>query len=260
MPFLKTLNGYDIYDASAHSSITSLESTVSGHTSAINTLNGDATTAGSVAKQVADAVASLVNDAPAAYDTLKEISDWISSHSSSASSMNSAIQANTSAIAILNGNNTTAGSVAKAVKDEADARSAAISGIEDTIGVLPTGKTVAQAISDAQSAASYDDTALAARVTATESSISTLNGANTVNGSVAKAVKDASDAITATIGTVPANKTVVGMISEAQSAATYDDTALAARVTANEGNISTLQGKTVVLTVTEAGAGTLSFA
>lgn len=92
---------------------TALKNRVSATEGAINTLNG--TGAGSVAKQVSDAVASIVADAPEAYDTLKEISDWISSHASDASAMNSQITTNKNAIATLNG--TGAGSVSKAVAD-----------------------------------------------------------------------------------------------------------------------------------------------
>ncbi len=103
---------------------TALAGRVSDVEGAIDTLNG--TGAGSVKKQVADAVAGIVADAPEAYDTLKEISDWISSHASDASDMNSKISANESAIATLNGSNTTAGSVAKAVKDAQDALQANI--------------------------------------------------------------------------------------------------------------------------------------
>lgn len=103
---------------------TALKNRVSATETAIDTLNG--TGAGSVKKQVADAVAGIVADAPEAYDTLKEISDWISSHASDASDMNSKISANESAIATLNGSNTTAGSVAKAVKDAQDALQANI--------------------------------------------------------------------------------------------------------------------------------------
>lgn len=51
-------------------------------------------------------------------------------------------------------------------------------------------------------------------------------------------------AINATIGTVAEGKTVVEMISEAQDAATYDDTELAGRVTTVEGKITTLVGTT----------------
>lgn len=92
---------------------TALNGRVTATETAINTLNG--TGAGSVKKQVADAVAGIVADAPEAYDTLKEISDWISTHASDASAMNSQINTNKTDIATLNG--TGAGSVSKAVAD-----------------------------------------------------------------------------------------------------------------------------------------------
>lgn len=51
------------------------------------------------------------------------------------------------------------------------------------------------------------------------------------------------DALETKVGTVPADKTVVQMISDAQAAATYDDTALAGRVTAAESDIDALETK-----------------
>ena len=75
------------------------ETTISSHTTAINTLNGDGE--GSVKKTVTDEIAKVVADAPESLDTLKEISDWIGSHESDASAMNSAIQTNKSDIATL---------------------------------------------------------------------------------------------------------------------------------------------------------------
>ena len=83
----------------AQDDVDALTTDVQANTSAIATLNG--TGAGSVQKQVADAVAQIVAEAPEAYDTLKEISDWISSHSGDASEMNSAIQQNTADIGEL---------------------------------------------------------------------------------------------------------------------------------------------------------------
>lgn len=65
---------------------------------AIETLNGDNTTEGSVAHQVTQAIAALVNNAPESLDTLKEIADWITNHAESASAMNTQIQANQKAI------------------------------------------------------------------------------------------------------------------------------------------------------------------
>lgn len=44
---------------------------------AIDVLNGDDETEGSVAKQVSDAIADVLDGAPEALDTLKEIADWI---------------------------------------------------------------------------------------------------------------------------------------------------------------------------------------
>lgn len=96
-----TLDGYGITDAAKAADVDDLKTRVSANETAINTLNSDATVAGSVQKQVADAVAKIVSDAPEAYDTLKEISDWISSHANDASAMNSQIIANQNDIAAL---------------------------------------------------------------------------------------------------------------------------------------------------------------
>ena len=52
----------------------------------------------------------------------------------------------------------------------------------------------------------------------------------------------AADALSTKVGTVPANKTVVQMISDAQTAATYDDTDIKDRMTTAEGKITTLVG------------------
>ena len=49
--------------------------------------------------KITEKVAEIVADAPEDFDTLKEMSDWIDSHEDSAAAMNSAIQANTTAIA-----------------------------------------------------------------------------------------------------------------------------------------------------------------
>lgn len=50
------------------------------------------------------------------------------------------------------------------------------------------------------------------------------------------------DALAAKVGTVPENKTVVQMISDAQTAATYDDTGIKERMTTAEGKLTTLIG------------------
>lgn len=149
--------------------------------------------------------------------------------------------------------------------------------IISTEGAYDAKGSAAQALKDAKA---YTDalangavkantdaiSAMDTRMGAAEASITTLTGADTVEGSVAKALKDAKayadgkdaaiaaakkagddaqadvDALEAKVGTVPGNKTIVEMIADAQSAATYDDTALKERVTTVEGKVTTLVG------------------
>lgn len=54
-----------------------------------------------VGDKVAGEIAKIVANAPEDFDTLKEIADWISTHSDSAASMNSAIQENRDAVSSL---------------------------------------------------------------------------------------------------------------------------------------------------------------
>lgn len=71
------------------------------------------------------------------------------------------------------------------------------------------------------------------------------DGKDTAIAAAKKAGDDAQaavDALSGKVGTVPEDKTVVQMISEAQTAATYDDTALRNRVTTVEGKVTTLVG------------------
>lgn len=78
------------------STIESNTKRIEANETAISTLNG--TGDGSVKKAVSDGIAKVVAGAPEDFDTLKEMSDWISSHESSASSMNTQIQDNKKAI------------------------------------------------------------------------------------------------------------------------------------------------------------------
>ena len=78
---------------------------------------------------------------------------------------------------------------AKSAQDAADAAQGEIDALEEKVGTVPADKTVVQMIADAQAAATYDDTALAARVTANEGALAVLNGEDV--GSVKKTVDDA---------------------------------------------------------------------
>lgn len=131
----------DIVAKSAYDD-SSIKTQINANKTAIDTLNGDASQVGSVAKQVADAVASIVANAPEAYDTLVEISDWISSHSNDASAMNTSILANTNAINALKALVGTLpdGTVAKTIIEYIDSK---VTGIKDWTTDINTAKTEA---------------------------------------------------------------------------------------------------------------------
>ena len=133
----------------------------------------------------------------------------------------------------------------KAVEDKADANKASIDAINNAdTGILKTAKDYADSkVKDLADGAVATNTA----------AIATLNGDETTAGSVKKAVKDASDTINAKIGTVAEGKTVVQMIEDAKTAATYDDTeirgliqdnadAIEAHKTAIDSKVTTLVG------------------
>ena len=64
-------------DIASAAALGTLQTTVGGHTTDINTLKGGANTAGSVAKAVADAKSELLGDAAADYNTLGKLEDKI---------------------------------------------------------------------------------------------------------------------------------------------------------------------------------------
>ena len=90
---------------------TQVKADIKKNADAIAILNGEATVDGSVAKIADDRIAAALAGADADFDTLKEMSDWLSEHADSAATMNSNIQANATAIAKLNGDADTEGSV-----------------------------------------------------------------------------------------------------------------------------------------------------
>lgn len=131
----------DIVAKSAYDD-SSIKTQINANKTAIDTLNGDASQVGSVAKQVADAVASIVANAPEAYDTLVEISDWISSHSNDASAMNTSILANTNAINALKALVGTLpdGTAAKTIIEYIDSK---VTGVKDWTADINAAKTEA---------------------------------------------------------------------------------------------------------------------
>ena len=80
--------------------------------------------------------------------------------------------------------------VADAKKAGTDAQTS-VNVLSDKVGTVPADKTIVQMIADAQAAATYNDSAVKASIKANADAITKLNGADTVEGSVAKTVKDA---------------------------------------------------------------------
>lgn len=80
--------------------------------------------------------------------------------------------------------------VADAKKAGTDAQTA-VNTLSDKVGTIPADKTIVQMIADAQNAATYNDSAVKASIKTNTDAIAKLNGADTVEGSVAKTIKDA---------------------------------------------------------------------
>lgn len=76
-------------------------------------------------------------------------------------------------------------------KTAGDNAQAAVDALSGKVGTVPTDKTVVQMIADAQTAATYDDTAIKASIKTNTDAIAKLNGADTIEGSVDKKIKDA---------------------------------------------------------------------
>lgn len=146
-----------------------------------------------------------------------------------------------------------------AIKADIKANSDAIDALETKVGEKPVAEQISTAIANEKLAETYaakvhkheiadvnglSDAIADAKAAGTAAS-TTLGEYQTTNDAAVKANADAIDAVEATIGTVVEGKTVVEMIADAKTEATYDDTAIAGRVTANEGAIATLNGEGV---------------
>ena len=144
-----------------------------------------------------------------------------------------------------------------AIKTDIKANSDAIDALETLVGEKAVAEQISTAIANEKLAETYaakTHTHAIADVTGLSDAIADAKAAGTAastalgeyqttNDEAVKANADAIDAVEATIGTVTEGKTVVEMIADAQTAATYDDTALAGRVTTVEGAITTLNGE-----------------
>lgn len=137
--------------------------------------------------------------------------------------------------------------IAAAKKAGTDAQSA-VDALSGKVGTVTEGKTVVQMIADAQTAATYNDTAVKASIKSNADAIATLNGASTVTGSVDKKIADAINDFSTKVsedGTVNTFKELIDY------AATH------------KGEYSTLSGDvqkntTAIATLNGTGAGSVS--
>lgn len=97
-------------------------------------------TARAIAKEE---VAAIVGAAPEAMDTLEEVAAWIANDETGAAAMSTAIAANTSALAILNGNDE--GSVNKKIADAIAAIPTIPTATIDRLGLVKASETISVA-------------------------------------------------------------------------------------------------------------------
>lgn len=205
--------------------LTELSNKVTANTNSIEAINTSLAEGGSVSNAIADAK-------KAGTDAAKAVSDL----------ENGKVKTNTEAIAAIN--NTETG-ILKQAKDYADGKDTAIAAakkagddaatavktlredtngmqevinyqinnIKDKIGTIPDDKTVAQAIEDAKTAATYDDTALAGRVTVIEGDY--LKGADKTE--VKNEIKTERDRLNAFLNAADVGDAAVDTLKEIQN-------------------------------------------
>ena len=234
----------------SNEALTQLSNKVTANTNSIATINTSLAEGGSVSNAIAEAK-QAGTDAAEAVSALES----------------GKVKANTEAITAINNAETgilkqakdyadgkdTAIAAAKKAGDDASAavttlknsevkaNADAITAINTKIGTIPDGKTVAQAIEDAKTAATYDDTGVKELIKNNKDAIDVLNGGDTVNGSVAKSVKEAINDFATKIsddGTVNTFKELVDYVAAHGS----EYTAAIADIAANKSAIKTLNG------------------
>lgn len=206
----------------SNAALTELSNKVTNNTNSIATINTSLAEGGSVSNAIAEAK-QAGTDAATAVSALE----------------NGKVKANTEAIAAINnaetgilkqaknyadGKNAAIAAAKKAGDDAATAVKAlkegqvktnadAITAINNKIGTIPDGKTVAQAIEDAKTAATYDDTALAGRVTVIEGDY--LKGADKTE--VKNEIKTERDRLDAFLNAADVGDAAVDTLKEIQN-------------------------------------------
>lgn len=144
----------------------------------ITTLKGADTVDGSIAKKIKDAINDFATNTTddGIKNTFAEMVNYFAENGEYTALVGD-VSNNKTAIGVLNGEATEAGSVKKMIADK--------------VGDLGESATVKAYVDSQIEDNAYDDTALAGRVTSAEGAITTLNADKNTEGSVAKAIADA---------------------------------------------------------------------
>ena len=137
----------------------------------------------------------------------------------------------------------------QAAKDAADAAQADVDALEAKVGTVPEDKTVVQMISEAITAATYDDTAVKASIKANTDAITVLNGDG--EGSVSKQL---ADAVASIVADAPEAYDTLKEISDWISSHADDAAAMNSQINTNKTDIAGL--KTLIGTLPESAAST----
>jgi len=135
--------------------------------------------------------------------------------------------------------------VTGAINSAANSAEAGVAAINTKIGAVPNDKTIVGMIADAKTEATYDDAEVKASIADNKAKIETLNGAETVDGSVKKTVKDAinewANQVTEDNNTIDTFKELV----DYAASHTAEYSTLAGEVQSNTDKIATLNGEGV---------------
>lgn len=200
--------------------ISDLADRVTDTETAIGVLNG--TGEGSVKKSIDDAFndfSTKVSD-DKVVNSYKELIDYAAEHGAEFTALVGDVTDNTNAIATLNGNAETAGSVAKSIKDAIDA---------ENLGQYET-KTVVSGINTRLGTAEGEIDTLQTDLDTAEGKIATLEGLLGEGGNVDQRIKTAIDALN--IDQYATDSDLAGEVSRAQAAEQANATAAANAQTA----------------------------
>ena len=149
-----------------------------------------------------------------------------------------------------------------AAKKAGDDAQADVDALEAKVGTVADGKTVVEMISDAQTAATYDDTALKGRVTTVEGKVSTLIG--TAKGDDTKSARTiAAEEVAKIVAGANTSYDTLKEIADWITGHKTDATAMNSAITTLEGKTSTLEtnvdtNTTDIATLKGSGAGSVT--